>query len=206
MKKLLALIMALVMALSLAACSGENAEPAQGSSSETSNTETEIVSKEAELVSKTFGNITINVPSDFSDVIEKDGLYISASPTNANIVVSRALGIDIQASEWNESVAEQSLQAYSSAYTDMELLAFEGNVNMNGNTAVFLGFTGKLADDTECIVQVVRLYNADETAMYMIAFTHRADDEAFTAELSGEIINSITLSPDAQNLKAEFEG
>ncbi len=198
MKKLLVLIMALVMTLSLAACGGEKTPaPDQSSSGEATG---------AEFASMTFGYITMNAPSTFSGVTEKEGVYVSAGP-DASIVVTPTLGIDIQPSEWDESLAKETLDMlYGSTYTDLELSAFEGDINMNGNTAVYYAFYGKNANGKERLVQVVRLYNADLTAQYIITFMHSADDEFFTPEIAGKIINSITLAPEAQNLEAEFEG
>ena len=200
MKKLLAIFMVLAFTLSLAACGGgDSVTPAQGSSDGTSNTETEFVSM-------TFGHITMSVPNVFSAVTEKEGQYVSAGP-EASIIVTPTMGIDITASEWDESLAAEALELYySSTYTDLELAAFEGNVNMNGNTAVYYAFNGKNSSGKERLVQVVRLYNADLTALYMITLVHSADDEFFTPEIGGKIMNSITLSPDAQNLEAEIEG
>jgi len=182
MKKLLILMMALIMTLSLAACGGEDsAAPAQSSSSG------------AEFVSMTFGDITMSVPNNFSTVTENQGIYVSAGP-DASITVTPSMEIDLLPSEWDESLAEESLELlYGSTYTDMELAAFEGNVNMNGNTAVYLGFYGTNADGKERMVQVVRIFNADQTEQYQIVLMHSAEDEFFTPEVGGKIINSITL-------------
>lgn len=198
MKKLLVLMMALVMTLSLAACGGEKTPaPDQSSSSEATG---------AEFASMTFGYITMSAPSVFSAVTEKEGVYVSAGP-DASITVTPTLGIDIQPSEWDESIAKELLQViYGSTYTDLELSVFEGDVNMNGNTAVYYAFYGKNSAGKDRLVQVVRLYNADLTAQYMITLMHSADDKFFTPEVAGKIINSITLSPEAQNLEAESEG
>lgn len=204
MKKLLVLMIALVMTLSLAACGGKDTPaPDQSSSGGASNID---AASETEFASMTFGYITMSVPSVFSAVTEKEGMYVSAGP-DASITVTPTLGIDIQPSEWDESLAEEALEMiYGSTYTDLELSAFEGDVNMNGNTAVYYAFYGKNADGKDRLVQVVRLYNADLTAQYMITLLHSAEDKFFTPEVGGEIINSITLAPDAQNLAAESEG
>lgn len=198
MKKLLVLIMAIVMTLSLAACGGEKTPaPDQSSSGEATG---------AEFASMTFGYITMSAPSVFSAVTEKEGMYVSAGP-DASITVTPTLGIDILPSEWDEEVAKELLQViYGSTYTDLELSAFEGDVNMNGNTAVYYAFYGKNSAGKDRLVQVVRLYNADLTAQYMITLMHSADDKFFTPEVGGKIINSITLAPEAQNLAAESEG
>lgn len=210
MRKLLILMMALVIALSLTACGDDNTPASQqgSSSGEESNTNIENSGKdsETEFVSMNFGYITMSVPSVFKAVEEKDGMYVSAGP-DSSILVTPTMGIDLLPSEWDESLAKESLEMlYGSTYTNLEFAAFEGDVNMNGNTAVYVAFFGKNANGKDRMAQVVRLFNADLTAQYMITFIHSADDEFFTPEMAGEIINSITLSPDAQNLEPEIEG
>ncbi|MBE6068185.1 MAG: hypothetical protein E7211_10925 [Clostridium lundense] len=73
---------------------------------------------------------------------------------------------------------------------------------MNGNTVVYYAFYEKSADGKDRLVQVVRLFNANLTAQYMITLLHSAEYKFFTPEVGGEIINSITLASDAQNLAA----
>lgn len=211
MKKFIALIMALVMTLSFAACGGESASAPNPSSS--AGTEATVptdtseakpdnneAATEVEYVTKTFGHIIMSVPSLFGDVTEQDGMYASAGP-ESSIVVTPALDIDLLPSEWDETLAAQSLELYySETYTDMELAAFDGDVNMNGNQAVYFAFFGTNASGKERTVQVVRLYNADLTALYVITFIHSADSDFFTADIASQLINSITLAPEAQNL------
>lgn len=76
----------------------------------------------------------------------------------------------------------------------MELSAFEGDVNVNGNMAVYLAFYGKNADGKNHLVQVVRLFDTEQTKQYSITVLHSAGDEFFTPEIGGQIINSITLT------------
>ena len=199
MKKLLVLMMALVMTLSLTACGGDDTSaPAPSDNSGAAS--------ETEFVPMPFGHITMSVPSTFSAATEKEGMYVSAGP-DASIVVTPTLEVELQPSEWDESLAAEALEMiYGSTYTDLELSAFEGDVNMNGNTAVYYAFHGKNVDGKDRLVQVVRLFNADLTAQYMITLIHSAEDNFFTPEVGGKIINSITLAPDAQNLAAGSEG
>lgn len=210
MKKLLILMLALVMTLSLVACGGEETStPPQSDSGETDATaplDNKVANSETDFVSMNLGYITMNVPNVFNAVEEKEGMYVSAGP-NASIGVTPTLEIDLLPSEWDESLASESLDMlYGSTYTNMELSAFEGDINMNGNTAVYYAFYGTNAKGEDRLVQIVRLFNADLTAQYMVTFIHGAEDEFFTPELSGEILNSITLAPEAQNLTAEIKG
>jgi len=81
MKKLLVLMMALVMTLSLAACGGNNAAPA--STPEASAP----VASDVTLVNKVANYTALLVPSDFGEFYDKDG-YAVAEGTNASIVVT----------------------------------------------------------------------------------------------------------------------
>jgi len=216
MKKIIALMMALVMVLAFTACGGgKTPAPAQNSSGEESaaasqsnsgeessapaqsNSGEEANAGEAEgteFVDMNFGDITMSVPSTFGTPEEKDGTYVSSGPNYASIIVMAPMAADIPASEWDESLAEEIVnESYGSTYTDIRFAAFEGNINMNGSPAVYYGFYGKNASGIDRLIQVVRLYTPEESAMYMIALAHDADDEFFTPEISGEIINSIML-------------
>lgn len=193
MKKTLVLMMALVMALSLVACGGEKA-PAQGSSAGAETTASAGgAPSEPNFVSKTFGDITMSLPDVFGAVEEQGDYYVSSGP-NASITVTKATEVDIAASEWNEDLAKEAVNMYSSTYTNIALGVFEGDVDMNGSPAIYYGFNGVNADGIDRLVQIVRLYNADQTMMYLISMTQSIDDAFLTAEVGGEIINSITLA------------
>jgi len=207
MKKLLALMLALLLALSLVACGGEDTPDATQNPSggtETAAPSDDSGAGEVELVPMTFGHITINVPSVFSDVKEQEGGYVSTGPNASSIIVTPVGVPALQPSEWDETVVAESLEMlYGATYSDLQLAGFEGDINMNGNTAVYYAFFGTNSSGIERLIQVVILYNADLTGEYTIAFVHDANDEFFTAELANEIVNSITLDPEAQNLAPE---
>lgn len=195
MKKVLVLMMALVMTLTLTACGGEAPAPTQGSSAGTEATTAGSggAPSEPNFASMTFGDITMSVPDVFGAVEEQGDYYVSSGP-NASITVTKATEVDIAASEWNEDLAKEAVAMYSSTYTNIELSAFQGDVDMNGSPAVYYGFNGVNADGIDRLVQIVRLYNADQTMMYLISMTQSVDDAFLTAEVGGEIINSITLN------------
>jgi len=216
MKKLIALMLVLVMTAGLAACGGskpsvteqsgseetaapeqsnksgeESAVSEQDSSDEAADTD---AASETEFATMQFGDITMNVPGTFGAPEEKDGTYVSSGPDYASIIVMAPIAADISASEWDEGLAEEVVnESYGSTYTDIRFAAFEDNINMNGSPAVYYGFYGKNASGIDRLIQVVRLYTPEESAMYMIALAHDADDEFFTPEIAGEILNSITL-------------
>lgn len=193
MKKILVLMMAFVMVLSLAACGGDSAAPDSTPAPETSAP----AASEVTFVSMTFGDITMNVPDVFSEVTYTEGTYLSNGPDSA-VSVSDAMEVtelDFLPAEWDESIAQSiSEMLFSETYSNIELAAFEGDVNMNGNAAVYFAFYGENSKGTERLVQVVYLFNDDQTQQYLVSLIHNADDEFFAAEVGGEIINSITLN------------
>lgn len=175
MKKILTLAIVLALTLNLTAC-GKGG-----------------TTKEAKFTSMTFGDITISAPDVFNAVEEKDGMYVSSGP-DSSIVVTPVMEIDLLPSEWDEDLAKEALDPlYGTTYTDMELSTFEGNKDMNGGTAVHFSFKGKNDLGNERLVQVVRLFNADQTAQYAITLVHSSEDKFFTSEVDNKIINSITL-------------
>lgn len=198
MKKALGLLLALALLMSLAACGGgDSTEPDQDDTGEAGDTG-EV--SEVPFVPMTFGYITISLPDVFGSPTEQDGMYVSPGP-NAAIVATPVLELDMQPSEWTESLLEESLEAiHGSQYENPELAAFQGDVNMNGNSAVYYAFYGKESDGTERLVHVVILYNADLTGQYVITLLHNVDDEILTPEVAERIINSITLAEEAQKL------
>lgn len=212
MKKILSFAIAFVMLFSLIGCGSGDSEVAESNSK---NTELNVVNdgndgnEESESVEETkyktmaFGYITMNVPYVFSDTAETEGMYISSGP-DASIVVTPTYEMDIEPSEWDASLAAEALELYyGTTYTDLELAAFEGDINMNGNQAVYYAFYGNNAEGKSRLVHVIRIYNAELTAQYVVTLLHSTDDEFFTEDVNSEIINTITLSQEAQNLVAK---
>lgn len=206
MKKHLALVTALITILTFAACTAQNdaPTPAQDSAIASSDSLDEV--SETDFETLTFGNVTIDLPDVFHEVTEQNGMYVSAGPA-ASITVTPVMEMDLLPSEWDEDLARESLEMfYGQTYTDLDLAAYGGEVTINGNTAIYYAFTGKNTEGILRLVHAVRLYNADQTAQYIVLFVQTDGDEFFTSDIIDTIINSITLSADAQHLTAEVEG
>ena len=203
MKKILVIMLVIVMMFSMAACGGKQTnDPEQNNAGETQEA---IDIPGVNFVDKEFGYITISVPDVFGEVEEKEGLYVCAGPASS-IVVTPTLGIDLPFSEWDRSIAEEYIPIiYGSTYTDLELSVYEGDVDMNGNKAIYYACYGTNSEGVDRLIQAVRIFNADLNAQYMITLILTSGDEFFTAEVGGAIINSIKLADSAQHLKAEGE-
>ncbi len=190
MKKLLTVCLVLILSLTLCfglvACGGGKAPSSEQTSSEPT--------PETTFAATAFGDITISVPNVFSAVSEMQGSYVSAGP-GSSIVVTPAIEVELLPTDWDEELVQASLEGlYGATYTNMELAAYENDVNMNGNTAMYFGFTGTNAEGVDRLVQVVYLFNADLTQQYIITFVTTVGDSYFTSEINETIINSITLA------------
>lgn len=163
--------MVLVLSLSLVAC-GES---------------------EPKLVKMTFGNITLSAPDVLGAVEEREGVYVSSGP-NSSLSVIPAMEIDLLPTDWDESFAGEAIELlYSATYSDIEQVTFQGDLDLNGNTAVYIAFNGTNASGEKRLVHTVRLFNSDITEQYMISLIHAVDDKLFTDEMNSQIINSIAL-------------
>lgn len=201
-KRLLALMFAITMVLGLAACGG-NTDPSpspdssggtEAASPSGNADEASEAPSEVKFVSMAFGNITIDVPDGFSAPADNNGTYLSTMD-DASILVIPDTAVEIAPSDWDEDLAADVIaENYGGTYSDLKLAAFDGDVNMNGNTAVYYCFFGTNSSGIERMIQVVHLYNADHTAQTMIALVHDVDNDFFKADISTQIINSITMA------------
>jgi len=82
---------------------------------------------------------------------------------------------------------------------------FKGVINLNGNKAVYYIIQIATEGGEGYIRHMVQLYNADITAQYSINLEYSSDDKFFTSDVVNQIINSITLAPEAQHLEGKGE-
>lgn len=190
MKKSILVTAALLAVFSLAACGDE--ESAEIEAAEEAKVEEKAVTKE-------FGNISVTVPAMFEDVKETDGFYVAAGP-NASVTVTPVLEVELPPTEWNEELAIDSLELlYGEVYMNMSLASYEGQIDLNGNPSVYYSFYGTTLDgEQEHLVHIVRLFNPDVTAQYLVNFIYKTEDTSYTADVTDALINSITLSSAAQ--------
>lgn len=190
MKKLIGVMSAAIAVVGLTACGGEEQPVEESKAAEV--VEEQVV--ESETVTKEFGNISIDVPSKFTDVTLEEDFYVVGGP-NASITVTSLPEVELLPSEWDESLASESLELFfSETYSNMELAIYEGSININGNPAVYYSFYGTNADGDEHLVHIVRLFNADISKQYLVNYIHLVEDESYTADVSSAIIDSIVLT------------
>lgn len=181
---------AAIAVVGLTACGGEEQPVEESKAAEV--VEEQVV--ESETVTKEFGNISIDVPSKFTDVTLEEDFYVVGGP-NASITVTSLPEVELLPSEWDESLASESLELFfSETYSNMELAIYEGSININGNPAVYYSFYGTNADGDEHLVHIVRLFNADISKQYLVNYIHLVEDESYTADVSSAIIDSIVLT------------
>lgn len=144
-----------------------------------------------------FGYITISVPDGFGEV-EDWGMYNSMGPNWSTIDVSHGEPINLRPEEYTREGMKENLG-------DM-LKDFKGEFNLNGNKAVYYTIQMETEGGKSFTRHLVWLYNSDITAQYSIGLEYTTGDAVFTSDVVSQIINSITLAPEAQHLGPEFEG
>lgn len=172
--KILALILALtaILAIALTGCGEE--------------------SNGTEWVDKTFGDITISLPEEFQDVNQSNGVYTCAGP-GASVTVSEATPADIGPEDWTQELLEDNLGImYGATYTDISLLSFEGNVDINGDPAVCFDLQGTNSSGKVRIIRNVYLFNDEAGEQYVIALIYTDGDSFFSDEVCDTILASIT--------------
>jgi predicted small lipoprotein YifL len=200
MKKLLVLMLTLVMMFTLAACGEKSTSASAPAASQSEAGDTGAgAAKNENLVVKSFGYVSISVPNEFSDPEnEWDEYYVSEGPNWSTIEVSIGAPVNQRPEEWNkEGMAEQ--------LGDM-LKNFKGEFDLNGNKAVYYTIYEQTEGGKGSLRHLVWLYNADISAQYSIALQHSSDDAFFSSDVIDQIINSITLAPEAQHLEGRTEG
>lgn len=170
------------------------AEPAAPEKSEAGNTG---ATSKSNFPPMQFGYITINVPDGFGEV-EDWGMYNSMGPNWSTIDVSHGEPVNLRPEEYTKEGMKEMLG-------DM-LKDFKGEINLNGNKAVYYTMQMETESGKSFTRHLVWLYNADITAQYSIGLEYTTGDAVFTSDVVNQIINSITLAPEAQHLGPEFEG
>lgn len=144
-----------------------------------------------------FGYITINVPEGFGEV-EDWGSYNSMGPNWATLDVSYAQPLHMRPEEYSKEELKANMGNF--------LKDFKGEIKLNGNRAIYYIMQMETEGGKSFTRHLVWLYNADLTAEYSIGLEYTTGDSVFTADVVNQIINSITLAPEAQHLGPEFEG
>jgi len=161
--------------------------PAESSSGNTGAT------NNSDFTSKKFGYVTISVPNDFGDVEEWDGYYTCYGMGSLTVGASSGGKVDMRPEEYTkESLMERH---------NKMLHEFKGEINLNGNRAVYYVIRTETEGGSVFFNHLVWLYNADITAKYGISIEYISFDESVTPEVIDHIINSITLAPEAQHLE-----
>ncbi|MBE6008944.1 MAG: hypothetical protein E7235_07085 [Lachnospiraceae bacterium] len=134
MKKFLALMLAAVMMFSFAACGGEEVE-------ETTETTTTVVEEveeeEITLVERTTGNVSMLLPSDFTDFTAYEGYSVAAGP-GASVVVAEMGEYLMDSTTMTE---EDFLASTEGVYENVEIVEF-GPSDINGAIGVVGTFIG----------------------------------------------------------------
>jgi len=186
MKKLLALMMALVMTFSLAACGGD------GGSVEPDSIVSEPEAPAVTLVNKEANFTTLLVPSDFGEFYDKDG-YAVAEGTNSSIVVTPTIVPDVRIEDITE---EYMVDLMGNTYSNIEVLAFDNPVTIAGVDAVSFQFTGDGATSgkNKTVCHITMFFSIEgQDCEQQVSFTYDTGANTSLEANLNDIIESISL-------------
>lgn len=186
MKRLLVLIMALVMTLSLVGCGGN------GGSAESDSKASVPAASNITLVGKEANFTTLLVPSDFGEFYDIDG-YAVAEGTNANIIVTPTIVPDIRI----EAITKDYMvNLMGDTYSNIKVLAFDNPVTIAGVDAVSFLFTGdgKTSGKNKTVCHLTLFFSIEgQDCEQQISFTYDTGANTSLEANITKIIESISL-------------
>lgn len=177
MKKFLAMMMAMMMAFSFAACGGEEA-PAE---------EPEIA-----MVEVNNDYVTMMVPESFSEIQQLEEM-IGAGGPGGSFVITDAMVSDADASDVTEDIM---LMMVGDSYADTEMLEYENPIRVDGTDAVYAKMKG--TDESTgaefTIVYVLAFYMVDEVVHDQdICITYQTGEGTDIEKCLDAMIDSIKI-------------
>ena len=176
MKKFLAMMMAMMMAFSVAACGGgEEAAPAEPTMVELSN-----------------GYVTMMVPEAYSDVQQMEGMVGAGGP-GGSVIISDPIEADIAAADVTEEVM---LMLAGDSYPDVEMLAFENPSEVDGTEAVYASMKGTNATSglEHTMEYFMVFYMLDDVLnMQNICVMYQAGEGADMETYLDDVVSSIKV-------------
>jgi uncharacterized lipoprotein YehR (DUF1307 family) len=180
MKKILLLILALVMVLSLAACGGESPSEAVA-----------LVDVTTEL------GISLKLPSDMTK--QSEVIYVNMETGDV-----ASFGVEVGGtplSDWNE---ETVLTTYQSKYKDVVIKSFENGKKINGKEALVSKLTLTTPKGSPLTMALVML--TDGNKIYVVSLAYGTDKtEGSLATNLQACIDSITISTIAATVEDDAE-
>lgn len=185
-KKLLILMVALAMTLSLAACGGSDSAP-------TSTPDTSApAASDITLVNKVANYTALLVPSDFGKFSDKDGYAVAEGP-DASIVVTPTFPSDT----WIEDVTEDyMLESLGDTYSNIKVLAFDNPANIGGVDSLSFLCTGDSNNSGKNVTtcQIILYFAIDgQNCEQHIAFTYTTGANSSLEANLADILPSIIL-------------
>ena len=167
MKKFLAMMMAMAMAFSVAACGGEEAPT---------------------LVEKQFGEyVTMMVPDDCQDMVEQEGMLGLPGP-DYSVVVADPYEADLLAADITEDIA---LQLITGEKENAEIVDFQNPVDVDGTEAVIFTVA---EDDGDTQTFVILYYMLDDVMQeQIICYTYTTGANSSLETSMDEVIGSIKI-------------
>jgi hypothetical protein len=186
----LSLLMALTMIFGLTGC-GEEESSSSGKNESSLSGEEKV-----KLSTKTVNGLSFDVPDDFGDFAETQGVMLSTNEeSTASIVVSGEL--DMMGRRPEDISKEYYTQTVIPNYTDVNFLEFKTDVTISYSTAVHTHFTAKSASGLEVESYTYLIYlpvDDGDGTMQSVMFSFTKDAE-----------NSLKANIDAVKSSLKFE-
>ncbi len=188
MKKFLALMLTVVMAFSVAACGGE--ETAE-TTTETTTVVEEVEEEEITLVEAVTGNVSMLLPSDFTEFTAYEGYSVAAGP-GASVVVAEMGEYLMDSTTMTE---EAFIASTEGVYENVEIVDF-GITDINGATGVVGTFIGESVNSGETrSVMYIWYDTTDGTTNYnnSICFVYNTNSGTSLETYFEDVLGSLSV-------------
>lgn len=188
MKKILALLCALAMVFTLAACGGGDdvADDNNGGDAATDG-------EEVTMKTVTLGDVSIDLPDFFGEPQETSSGALGVAGPESSVTVAGPVEMDITLDMWSEEFAEASLEGlFGATYTDLTLISFQGPADFDGTPGVVLAFGGTNSKGVDRVVYNVYLYD-DTQGDYVVSYMRSLENPQIDEDMDAVIVGSITL-------------
>lgn len=188
--KVLALSMAVLMVGGLTGC-GESDTALKDGEPATSTTGNSATGK-VELVSDTVNGLTLNVPKDFSEFAEINGVMLATNDTStASIGITAKKDAGGGVAEAYDQASYQSTQM--STYSDVKFFEFKNDVKVDGVTAVYAHATGTNPSGVQLELNNFILFFEDGTYQSIVLISSVGNETSLKTNMKS-IIDSINCA------------
>lgn len=157
---------------------------------------TGCVEEEITLTNKTIYGLSFDVPDDFGDFEEKQGVMIASNAESTASIAVSGVG-DAQGYALEDWTKESYTQATLPNYTDVNFIEFKTNATISGSTALYAHFTAKNSSGVELETYNYLIYLPVEDGNPMF--------QSITFSMGKDADTSLEATIDAVKSSLKFE-